>query len=79
MLWKRKGKGNADNYTDERLKIITKRIIPDQKLYTRKHCQFSMAGLLTCNIFAALPIPVMRIVGIIGKNLLCYLQLRDSS
>ncbi len=36
------------------------------------------AGLLTCNIFTILPIP-FGTVDILGKNLLCYLQLRDSS
>lgn len=37
------------------------------------------AGLLTCNIFTILPIPVLEQWICLGKNLLCYLQLRDSS
>lgn len=37
------------------------------------------AGLLTCNIFTILPIPELEQWICWGKNLLCYLQLRDSS
>jgi hypothetical protein len=37
------------------------------------------AGLLTCNIFTILPIPGLEQWIFLGKNLLCYLQLRDSS
>jgi hypothetical protein len=59
LFEKEMGKGNADNVRAN-APNYNKRIKPDQKLYTRKHCQFSMAGLLTCNIFAALPIPVIR-------------------
>jgi len=31
----------------------------------RKHCQFSMAGLLTCNIFAALPNRFKTVSGLV--------------
>ena len=34
----------------------------------RKHCQVSTAGILTCNIFTALPIFIVKTVGNAGKN-----------
>lgn len=51
----------------------------DHCFIPRKHCQFSMAGLLTCNIFAALPVRCWyKQWALLAKTFLCYLQLRDS-
>lgn len=55
-----------------------KRISPDLASYRESIVNSVWAGLLTCNIFAVLPAPNLEQWTSMGKNLLCYLQLRDS-
>ena len=70
MWMKMKGRAHTKNLYNASNQ--TKSFIP------RKHCQFRMAGLLTCNIFTALPILIMDSGHYQAKIFLCYLQLRDS-
>ena len=74
---KKNGKERAQANVKQMLTTQTHQTRP--YFIPRKHCQFSMAGLLTCNIFAILPIPLYRDSGYhLAKTFYCYLQLRDS-